>query len=967
MERSIMINEYFDIYQEKIKEYGEKTCVLFECGAFYEIYQINNEKDKIGNAKELSNILNMVYTCKIIGKINVHFIGFNTSYLDKYLPILLNANYTVVLVNQLESSEEKSTKGNLKRGVTKIYSPSLQPLDYNSGNLLCVLFDIKSIKSSSKKNASIVYSINTSICSVNNEHNNIELIENLFTCIDSNSLNQCLDELDRVLYRYFAKEMHVKIKGKIDETFWGIKNIRDFFNNNYENTIIKVLPDIKDYNDIDIQNAFLKDIFTHINFGLISPIEYMNLSNNNLSIINLIMTLEFISRHDFSYVSNLNLPKIIDEKQNLILELNTVSQLNIVSNTELVNFKKFASVFDVINYTKTSIGKRHLKNILCKPFKNINDINIRYNITEELRLISKNETIDELLCNMYDFEKLHRKMCLLQLHQCEFNKLNDTYILVIKLFDVISKYNIPLPKDDIIKRFKEYIEDYRTKFDFEKMKNIDLNTSKDNMSNYFLKNIIPELDSIQISIDTLEFERENLRLVYDSCINKNNNIQMIKLLYTENDGYAFTCTKIRYELLIKKQVSLKNCKMKQTNNAVKFYPEKLEELSNKLLNFKELLYKKIKIHYFNILKEYSYTYNDVFIELKKFIEIIDVCNSNLKCSLKYNYVKPIIDNTSNSSFFEAIQIRHPIIERLGTNYIPNDISLNDKNGILLYGVNSGGKSSLLRAIGINIILAQCGLYVPCKKFTFNPFNTIISQVDLTDNLFSGKSSYVNEMMGLKKILNCSGPNTLVLSDETCKGTENYSSISLVVSIIKFLLDNNTKFFFTTHLHEISKIDDIKLNKKVQVCHLDILIQYDEIIFNRIIKNGSGSDLYGLEIAKNILQNNELIDYAFLIRNKLVNNISTSICNKKSVYNNKKIIKYCEICKSTKNLETHHILFQSTANENGFLESGIHKNHLSNLSILCKKCHDNVTYNRIIVHGYKQSTNGVFLDWTNNTS
>jgi DNA mismatch repair ATPase MutS len=1328
--KSTMIQEYFDIYIEKIKEYGEKICVLYENGAFYEIYQIDNEYEKIGNASIISKILNdMKYTSKVIGKIEVNFIGFNTSCLDKFLPMLLNANYTVILVNQLEDSNNRTSKGNLKRGVTKIYSPSLQPLDYNSGNLLSLILDIKTIKSSNKKNASLINTINTSICCVKNEYNEIEITENIFTCKynDNHGLTLCLDELERIVYRYFPKELQIKIK---HEDFWGLKYIEEFFINNYDNVFISYLDkkELKQYLDKDYQNNFFTEVYSHINFGLISPIDYMNINKYELSIINLMFTIEFIGRHDSSYIKNLNLPIIMYENDNLILELNTIEQLNMVSkNTQQRSYNKPESVFDVINYTKTAIGKRHLLSLLCKPFKNKDIIIERYNVTKEIELYIKD--IEFILNNISDFEKLHRKMSLDILHPYEFVKLHENYNNILNLSHILKEnvnlVNINLSSEDI-NFFNEYIKDYTNKFNLILMKKIDLNTSKDEIINYFNKNIIPELDIIQDKISNIEKEREELRLFYDSKINSNKTdikSQMIKLMYTENEGYSFVCTKIRYQLLIEKLKDAKeqyDFRLKQTNNITKFYPEKLLTLSSELLNYRELLHKKIKLHYINIVNDYYKKYKILFSISKKFIEIIDVCYSNYKCKEKYKYTCPELIN-SDISFFEATQLRHPIIERLGKTYIPNDITLNDiQNGMLLFGLNSSGKcfspltkiimhdgsrkfakdiivgdklmgdnfdcknvlsttkglgqmykiipkkgesfecngphilslkskgykniiwdskeqeynvnwisnhinhiksfsvykfkskeeaykqayifkhtlktdkgkiidisveeyikkpsiwklnyylyrvpvdfenkyiplnpyllgywlgdtntlkdnrtlinqnhtairekiygnnnflkdfkdnqripldylrnnkeirlkllagfldadteqetiynitlksetllndiielirslgmsayksikkkfnktcynncienntyyqchiygtykqlneipvllrkktiskytnhnmisfeikklkmseycgfevdgnhrfllndytvthnSSLLRGIGINVILAQCGLYVPCKSFKFSPFNTIISQVDLTDNLFNGKSSFITETLGLKKILKCTGPNTLVLCDEMCKGTEHISSVGLVASTIKRLVSTNTKFFFTTHLHKLKDDDSIVKNNKIQISHLSVNIKNNDIIFERKLTSGNGSELYGLEVAKSILEDDLLIEDAFTIRNKLLNTNTNVLGKKKSLYNTKKIMKKCEICSSTTNLETHHIEFQSTADKDGFLKTGIHKNHLSNLSILCKKCHDNVTYNRIIIEGYKDSINGRFLQWQNN--
>lgn len=969
-----MIKEYFDIYKEKVKEYGDKTCVLYENGAFYEIYQIDNEHEKVGNASILAKVLNdMKYTSKVIGKISVNFVGFNTSCLDKFLPLLLSANYTVILVNQLEDANNRTAKGNLKRGITKIYSPGLQPLDYQSGNLVHIILKIDNIKTSNKKNARIIHQINTSVCCVKNEYNELELSENIYhsNINDNNSLNLCLEELERIIYRYFARELQIHIKlPEENEEFWGLSTIENFFNNNYENVMIKYISDdtFNTYSKLDFQNTFFKEVYSHVNFGLIQPIEYMNLNKYGLSIINLMYTIEFIGRHDSSYLQYLNLPKIIHENSNLILELNTVSQLNIVSKNTSYKSKP-ESVFDVINYTKTSIGKRHLLTILCKPFKDHNTINWRYYITEELGKI--HAKLEPLLNNIYDFEKLHRKMGLELLHPFEFTKLDSTYKIINDIHTLIkNNCNLQdlLLSDEELTKLNDYIHNYTYKFNLDKMKNIDLNTNKDEIINYFNNGIIVELDEIEQKIIQMETERENLRLFYDEKINTNKSTEMIKLMYTENEGYSFLCTKIRYQLLIQKLKDEHidcNFKIKQTNNTTKFYPEKLIKLSNELLNYRDLLHKKIKIHYLNTLKEYYSLYNSIFDKLKIFIETIDVCQSNYKCSNLYKYSKPTLINT-HESFIKAKELRHPIIERLGKLYVPNDITLNKHtNGMLLYGLNSAGKSSLLRAIGINVILAQCGLYVPCKEFEFSPFDTIISQVDLTDNLFSGKSSFITEMMGLKKILKCSSDRTLVLCDEMCKGTETNSSVSLVTATILKLLTDNCKFLMTSHLHDIPKLDSIKSNSKIKICHLSVNIRNgQDIIFERRIQDGSGSELYGLEVAKTLLDNPDLIDVAFDIRNSLINS-SNIVSHKKSVYNRKKVIKKCEICNSTKNLETDHIIPQCQADSEGYLmDKHYHKNEEFNLAILCKQCHLKKTHGKIIIHGYKESLNGRFLDYEN---
>lgn len=964
-----MVDEYFDIYTEKVKEYGVNTVVLYACGSFYEIYEIDNDNEKIGNAKKLSNVLEMIYANKKGNTRNSsraypNFIGFTCSILDKYLSILLRNRYTVVIVDQLEISAEK--KGKLvKRGITKIYSPSLQPTDYAndndfSPNLVSIYFNINQPKAkSTKKNAAFIQSMDVSICCVNNNNNVIEIIEETFSFLpnDTYTLNLALENVSRILYRCNPKELLICRNTELDE-------IQNYFNENYEN--VRFIENEK--YDINYQNKYLKEIWDTVTFGLIEPNIYFNL--NEFSSTNLVNILKFIEKHDISYVKNLNIPKISNEYNNLVLELNTILQLNIIDGSPIhgspihVSNKK-CSLFGVIDYTRTSIGKRHLRNLLCKPFKDPKVIDNRYLITEELSLVN----LDKILDNIIDIEKLHRKMGIAQLHQHEFVKLNNSYKYILELIDIIMKCKSKLAnlinfETKTLQKFNEFITKYTKTFNLSKMNSFNLNSGKDQLENYFNKGIIKELDIIQQQINNLEEKRKELRLTFDTLINPDHKGEYIKLIYTEFEGYSFTCTKIRYQLLLEKLDKKKQNsvgRIRRTNNAVKFVPEELEKLSNEIVSFRELLSTKITINYKNSLLEYYRDYNSIFDKLKELIEVIDVCNSNLKCSQKFNFVKPEL-YIKNESFIEVIQIRHPIIESLGKEYVSNDIQLdNDTNGMLLYGLNSSGKSTLLRAIGIAVIMSQCGLFVAAKSFKFSPFDTLISQVDLSDNIFAGKSSFISEMMGLKRILQCSGKNTLVLIDELTKGTENNSSTALVSSVILELIKSSTKFFFTTHLHEIPNVQDIiDIGKKLKICHLSVNIKNNNIIYERKLKDGQGTDLYGIEVAKSLLECPDLIEKAFEIRNKLIGTEKKSI--KKSVYNSKKIVDKCQICDSTKQLEVDHIQGQCEANENGFLDDTRHKNHLSNLCILCHDCHLEKTLGRIKINGYKDSMNGQFLDW-----
>lgn len=958
-----MIDEYFEFYKKYVSEYGENTAVLYCCGSFYEIYEISNEKENIGNAKVLSNILNMKFANKSGNTDNSsrsypNFIGFTVSYLPKYLPVLLENNYTVVIVDQLEESSKKIGK-TVRRGVTAIHSPALQPPDleaYNQeNNLVNVMIEILP-----KMPRKLVQTVLCSVICINNSTNEIEICEKDFV-FTPNKFENCLDDINRIVKRYSPREIIVKC---IDTNEFS--SIKRYFDQNYsicKTEIIYTNTEIyKNYIKLDFQNQYLGNVYKHINFGLLQPIEYLKLEQYPLSILNYIFTLDFIGKHDLKYITNLNVPKIVKESNNLILELDTLRQLKIIDGNGTRN--KPESVFDVIDFTLTHIGKRHLKSILIKPFKDHSVIEKRYRLTEEYSTIDYIK-IENLLKDISDFERLHRKMGLEMLHPYEFEQLDSNYLKILEIIYLIkstknTKSNLIeiCPNQESLKQFNNYIADYKCIFNLNIMKEHNLNSNKDT-SHYFNRGQIIEIDTIQQNIVDTEKEIEAIRQYLDGLINTKTDTPYIKLAYNDTENYHFICTKIRFQSLVQK---IKDNKFisRQTSNTCKFVTPELTNLSNDLINNRTLLNKKVKLHYITKLREYFSKYNKVFEDLKCFIEVLDITNSNLKCSKKYNYCRPKVIN-GDSSFIKFTNLRHPIIERLNVKYIPNDITLdNNTLGMLLYALNSAGKSSMLRSIGINLILAQAGLYVSCQSLEFSPFSTVISQIDFCDDF--QHSSFIMEMIGLKKILECSGKNTLCLVDELLRSTENNSSAALVASTILELLKTSTKFFFTSHLHSMADIKEIKTNKKLQICHLSISIKNNNIIFDRKLQKGSGSPLYGIEVASNLLESPDLIDKAYEIRNKLTNNKTSILSTKKSVYNAKVLVNKCQICGLTKALESDHIIPQSKANDKGFTPEGFHKNEAYNIAILCNSCHLMKTQGKISIFGYKDSTKGKFLDY-----
>jgi DNA mismatch repair protein MutS len=265
-------------------------------------------------------------------------------------------------------------------------------------------------------------------------------------------------------------------------------------------------------------------------------------------------------------------------------------------------------------------------------------------------------------------------------------------------------------------------------------------------------------------------------------------------------------------------------------------------------------------------------------------------------------------------------------------------------------------------------MAQAGFYVASQNFTYSPYKSLYTRITGNDNLFRGLSSFSLEMVELNSILKRADKNTLVIGDEVCRGTEHISGNALVASALLKLSKCNSSFVFATHLHEMMKLEEIKNSENIKAYHLSVDINPNtlDLVYDRILKEGSGERIYGILVAKNIIRDKEFIEKALEIKNILLDNDpkSSSISVKKSRYNSSVLMDKCDVCgiknthKNPSILETHHINYQKDC-EDGFVKSKPHikKNQNFNLAVLCQKCHDDLHGDKLSIDSIKMTNKG----------
>ena len=333
-----------------------------------------------------------------------------------------------------------------------------------------------------------------------------------------------------------------------------------------------------------------------------------------------------------------------------------------------------------------------------------------------------------------------------------------------------------------------------------------------------------------------------------------------------------------------------------------------------------------------------------------------------RVSKEKGFCCPRIESIDESgSAVDIKNVRHPLVEATSSRvaYVKHNVGLGQGNkGWLVYGMNASGKSTLMKATGLCVLLAQAGCFVPAKEMTLKPFKAIYTRILNQDNLFAGLSSFAVEMSELRDILRNSNEYTLVLGDELCAGTESISAQALVASGIQWLSAKNAKFIFATHLHGLPNVINTS-ELGVEVWHLHV--EYDPItkrlVYDRSLRPGNGSTLYGLEVARAMDLPFEFIEQALKNRHQIMGSVKQEEATSSTW--NTDIVRYsCEVCHKaiTSDLEVHHIKERASAS-NGILEDGSHMNDKRNLIVICEGCHDKVHGGTINIGPIKMTSDG----------
>lgn len=963
--KEILVKDYFDIHNHYSNIYGiNRTIILMQVGSFHEAYCTNDDGIDL---PDLALKLDICCTYKNsnlpLSKSNPRMLGFPIYVTTKYIDKLIDLNYTIVLIDQITDPP------NPKRKVTNIYSPGTFIETKSSGYNYVTSIVIDTIKDKITNKLEFYIGISCYELSLGNGY----FYE---TYSKSSDPYLALDNIIRFLEIYPSIEIIIYCNIDTIPINMDYDDIFKYLNIHKENVYTMKLVY---HNKISWQKNLLHKIYKpNTNIDII---EYLGLNYLNLARLSLIFLLDYIIAHRQNLLNNIQIPTLFECNKYLYLGNKAIQQLDIIQTS---NENK--SLFNIINFTVTPMGKRYLLNQLIMPLIDSNELNNRYNIISTFINNNHCNNIKFYLNNIHDLDKLNRKLDI-KLNPYELYNIYLSFIQIDNLQEYLKNNNLlnifNINNDYLlnISLIKEWIE---TRFIIDKLSGLNFINYNETDFSIYKKTVYPELDELQNNIDTIQNFMQYLIKILETYIvdpkksqDNNHDKSLITLKYNDRDGYHLLLTSKRYNILKKnldkiEYINIGTIKLfiadlefinlpKSPNTKINC--KKIKEYSLELMQYKITLAKNIKEYFKNDIINFANNFKIYLTQWSNIIAYIDFLNSGALCAIKNHYSKPIINNKEHS-YFKAKELRHPIVEKINKNYIPNDIELGyntDQYGILLYGINSAGKSTLMKSIGLNIVLVQIGYYSCSTEFEFSPYNNLFVRINGNDNIHKGLSSFMIEMIELMAILKRNNLNTLVIADELCRGTEEKSANIIIIYMLELLSKNNTSFITATHIHKLLNFDSIKNLKNIKIKHLKIL--YDDIndkfIYERNLLDGEGELFYGLQIAKCMMK-----DANFNLRTSELLNEYENIHNKISKYNNQLYLNNCEICKTHYNLETHHIIFQKDFNKYGINESKFYlqKNSFNNLVVLCSKCHDKIDNNIIYINGWKETSDSRILDF-----
>lgn len=990
--------EYFNLQKQYETKYGCRTLVIMQVGAFFEVYGLQEKTQSTSVISDFSSIcgLNIADKKATYKGYSVLMAGFKCAFMDKYVALLIGSSYTVVVYIQEDSIHQTKKKHTFY----SVYSPGTYTNpemgvggETGSGIIMCIWFHIYgkiggggggggSAGGISRKKEPYVV-IGVSVVDINTGKTILSEHETPFLL----NVATTFDELEKTVSIYSPSEVIIiydtpLLRCNIEETIVPFIGLGD------GETLIRYINIAEDkYANRCEQQVYIKEILNLFYGKEIDLLMHHEFHQTPIATQSFCYLLNFIQEHNPKLVKKIDLPFFSQSDETVKggvgecrvrLANHTLKQLNIIDDGGSGG-GSLSCVLAFLDKTVCTMGSRRLKHELLNPTYNVEWLNCEYEKIEKCLAHYEDIVIPirKTLKGVCDIDKIVRKIVMRQM--TNIYGLYGGLLIVEKTLALWSDRTV-VGIIGIVANLLEFLRDHFVldaggSDGIGKIKSgIDDQLDTLVREHEYKKRILSEL--------VAEFNR-----IYNSAVGTKKAVEnAVKIHTTEKSGISLTITKTRGKTLkgvlerfgngadagfninngsSKTFIPVSDIKMvTSTGNEDSIESAAIKKLCEEIVNLETAISEKTEIVFASIMDTIEESWLESLKQIALLVAEIDLTCTKAYIAHEYNYIRPIIqthpftssgsdgayDGESDEKSFVIMEnLRHVLIEHLvkGEAYVPNNIQLGygmEKDGLLIFGTNMIGKTSLIRAVGIAVFIAQAGFYVPCSKMIYSPYRSIMTRIVCNDNLFKGISTFAMEMIELRIILRDADKRTLVLGDELGASTEHKSAFSIfMATLIELSTRIRCTFLFTTHFYEILTMSELAELTRLGLSHLEVSYDGNRLHYNRKLMDGPGLANYGLECCKSMYFNSGFMETAYRIRNKYYPEMAGILNWEKSSYNAAKLKGVCEQCGGKMGEEIHHKIPQRDADSRGFIKSdsvrgGIHKNVVGNLMTLCQNCH-----------------------------
>lgn len=528
-----------------------------------------------------------------------------------------------------------------------------------------------------------------------------------------------------------------------------------------------------------------------------------------------------------------HLRKVELDNDDQYLEMDYATQQNLEIITNYRNNGKNETLWTFLDKCKTAMGSRLLKKWLEKPLTNLEQIIKRQEaITFLVKDFIVRHDLRKQLANIYDIDRLIAKVALKSANPIDCLRLARSLNEIPSIITAINKMT----------SYREF-----QKIDVCAELSLKLNNAISENAPVIIKDggIFTEgYDSKLDEYRKLQKESKQWIVELEAKEREKTGIKNLKVGYNRVFGYYFEVTKANMNIIKETDGYIK----KQTlTNAERFISTELKEKEDAILHSEERAL-RLELELFDQILIYIKDYLPRLQKIADMVATLDVLCALAETSSSVDYICPLFSKDNSMIIKKG---RHAVMDKILTDhkYVPNDITFDDKQQIiLLTGPNMGGKSTYIRQVALLVIMAQVGMYIPAQKAILPIFDKIFTRIGASDDILSGQSTFMVEMIEANNALQNATASSLILFDEIGRGTSTYDGMALAQAMIEYIATIvKAKTIFSTHYHELTQLEGT-INT-VYNYHVEVYEENDHVTFLYHVKKGKVDRSYGINVAR----------------------------------------------------------------------------------------------------------------------